>query len=245
MNQAAMQRKISDKEDIFVQRKSPSGTDSMQLIWSFYTIFFLILGNLIFAAGYAEEIRSDNLYKFAYSKMENGKKFPGYLITAQAGDSVTLDNQVFYPPGGPSVKLDVKNIGHLYFDSPQLKFIDKDKQYLLTLKVKVEGRQISGHWWQKRYGLWIRIYNVKSNEQTWCNIAGNGNTDQWVTMILPFRGARFAGDSTKLLIRCDQMSGTVWVQDPVIIELPDEIEMKRSFLLHNGQTVVGSHLTIQ
>lgn len=194
----------------------------------------------------AEETTAENLFKFGYSDMTDGSKpGGGYVISAAGEDSVTVDSKVFAPPKGPSVRLETKKLGDLCFDSPTMSFIEKDKQYLLTIKVKIDDMNTVGHWWEKRCGLWIYVYDTKNNVLTWCNFGGKGSTKGWVTMMLPFEGKRFADGTTKLLIRCRQMSGTIWVQDPTIIELPTGVKMDRSFILEDGSTVTGSHLTVK
>ena len=195
--------------------------------------------------GFAEDKASENLFKFGYEKMPDGSEPSGYIISAQDDDSVEVDAKIFAPPKGPSVRLEAKKFGYLALDSPPMKFIKKDKQYLATIKVKVKDMNIIGHWWTKRCGLWIRIFDTKSNVQTWCNLGGEGSTEGWVTVMLPFSGKKFANGSTRLLIRCEKMTGTVWVQDPVIVELPGGKKMKRSFLLADGKTITSSHLTVK
>ena len=186
-----------------------------------------------------------NLFVHGFSGLAAGEVPARYLTLIEGEDSVAADDEVFFGDRGPSVRMESKTFGELNLDSPFLEFMEAGKSYLLTLKVKVNDMRLKGHWWTERCGFWVRVYDTKSDKQTWCNLGGNGSTDGWVTVMLPFKHDELAHGTYRLLFRCKDMTGMVWIQDPVVIEIPEGVDMERSFVLSDGRTVVGSHLTLK
>ena len=79
---------------------------------------------------------------------------------------------------------------------------------------------------------------------SWLAIHGNGTTDGWVTGMCVFDTDTSKIPEEKLpdvwksgiRLCCKKMTGTVWFQNPSIVELPDSVKMKSHFILNDGST---------
>ncbi|GAH06732.1 unnamed protein product, partial [marine sediment metagenome] len=92
--------------------------------------------------------------------------------------------------------------------------------------------------------LVIYVYG-QNNAHTWITIHGKGSTDEWVTVMLPFDTSKKPDLSlSRIMLRCYKISGTVWLQNPAIVELPASADMKSGFILKDG-SIVSGHLVIK
>jgi hypothetical protein len=95
-------------------------------------------------------------------------------------------------------------------------------------------------------GILMYVHSASGPGHQWAAVAGEGNTDGWVTVMLPFDTAVQTDlKSARIFLRCQELSGTVWFQDPVLIEAPAGFHMQPHFILENGETVSSNLLILK
>lgn len=220
------------------------------LTYAIITLLILV-SNVVFAE---EEnvISAENLLKYTFQDTNKDGIPDGYKIVkgkAEGNEAaeVTYDETVFNGEKGPSIKMYLPEKGYLAVDLKNLFRLKKGKQYLFAVDVKIKDMKVEGKWYTKKAIRALMIYVYGSNgKHAWLAITGNGSTKGWVTVMLPFNTEKIPGLATsRVLIRCNNMSGTVWIQNPSIVELPDGTDMKSHFLLSDGSVYSTNPLRLK
>jgi len=145
------------------------------------------------------------------------------------------------------VKAQIPREASVYIDSAKRTRLDADADYLLTVQVKVDDLRYTGNWYKKPAGIRIYAYGLK-DKHTWLAIHGEGNTDGWVTGVLPFpqnEDVRQQFAAPNVLLRCYNMTGTVRFREPMILKQPPGAKVQRSFQREDGTHVFGGQLQLR
>ena len=213
---------------------------------SYVVILMLILlgTNMLFAD--EEKIETDNLLKYVFQDVDKDGMPDGYTFKKRKGGktaTISYDNKVFFGKKGPSLKITLLQEGDMYLSSPMLKNLQPGKQYLFTMNVKIKDMHITGKWYNTgAHRCFITYIFGDGKTLAWMAFHDNGSTDDWVTIMCPFK---FSEGNVRLSLRCKNMSGTVWIQNPTILELAGGMEMDRHFMLKDGSVIKGLHFTIK
>lgn len=215
------------------------------------TTLLILVSGMVFAE---EEniISAENLLGFVFQDTNKDGVPDGYKISKGKAEgnetaTVTYDEKVFNGEKGPSIKMYLPQEGYLAVDLKNLLKLKKDKQYLFTVDVKIKDMKIEGKWRTKKIirAMMFYVYSSKG-KHSWLAITGNGSTKGWVTVMMPFNTRKYPQFvASRVLLRCNTMSGTVWLQNPTIVELPDGADMKSHFLLSDGSVYSTNPLRLK
>ena len=203
------------------------------------------------AEGVAKDRPAENLLLLNLSDGKEGDFPSGFKITSGQGaeGKVHLDYKVFVGIAGPSIRFDLSEKGNLWLDASAPLQLETARKYLFSVRVKVRDMFPGGPCTDNlgvTRGVLIYVHSVIKPTYTFAGIIGNGNTEGWVTAMLPFdTGANPDLVQAKIFLRCYDLSGTVWFQDPVLIEQPDGFQMKAQFVQENGDVVSGNLLKLK
>jgi hypothetical protein len=197
-----------------------------------------------------EPAKSDNLLKYTLTDSGDGKTPQGYTVnTAEGGKeaSVSFDNSVYIGKKGPSLKVDIAKTGSVFFDYSSFLPLEKGKKYLLTVSIKIKDLHLDGveanNIGMVR-GVMVYVYSA-SGKHSWEAISGNGSTKGWVTMLLPFDTAKVPELATsRVFFRCLNIAGTVWFQNPSVVELPEGSDVQAQFIQEDGTVLPGGLLKL-
>lgn len=117
-----------------------------------------------------------------------------------------------------------------------------DRQYLLVVQMNIEDMYTLGHWFYRPAGIRISATGA-GRGRTYLCVRGNGDTDGWVTAILPLP-ARTAESDCGISLQCHNMIGKVRFRNPMIIPLPPRVEAESCFKLPDGYHSFGATLAI-
>lgn len=208
-------------------------------------IFVLIglVSSMLFADD--QQAVTDNLLKFTFQDADKDGIPDGYSVKKKNAETATVvyDKTVSYKGKGSSVKITLPQEGTVRLDMFKwIKDLQPDKEYLFSMNVKIKDMLINGKWYKKGADRCFIAY-IFGNSKTlaWMALHDNGSTDGWVTIMCPFR---FSKGNIRISLRCKKMSGTVWIQNPTILELAEGIDMDRHFILEDGSVIKGQHYKI-
>lgn len=181
---------------------------------------------------------TDNLLKFTFQDANNDSIPDGYYVKKKNAETATVvyDKTVSYKGKGSSVKITLPQEGTVRLDMfKRIKDLQPDKEYLFIMNVKIKDMHINGKWYTDKGATrcFIAYLQRSKGSNAWMAIAGNGSTDGWVTIMCPFTPK----GNLRILLRCEKMSGTIWLQNPAIIELAKGMAMKRHFILKDGSVI--------
>lgn len=192
---------------------------------------------------------SSNLIPLSLSEGKEGEFPPGFKEDASNQDKVHLDYKVFTGKRGPSMRVDLPKTGAVCLDLQSPVRLDDDTKYLFSVLVKVKDLVLDGPCSNEKgmvRGILMYVYSASGHGHQWAAVVGAGHTDGWVTVMLPFDTAvQTELKSMRIFLRCQELSGTVWFQDPVVIEAPAGFQMQPHFILENGETVPSNLLNLK
>lgn len=124
--------------------------------------------------------------------------------------------------------------------------LDAEKDYMLVLELKVEDMFYTGSWFRRPAAINFGVYGT-AGKHVWMAVHGEGDTDGWVTAVLPFppEEDRSNYERYRVLIRCNNMTGTVYFRNPMIIERPSLLGDDRFFEREDGSIVKGNQLQLR
>jgi hypothetical protein len=156
----------------------------------------------------------------------------GYNNRKEGTISVTKEKN------GYVVEMSLKKQGQCFLDTTRLLPLEKGKKYLFSVQVKIKNMEHAGK--DKFYGFVSYIYNSSTNKHTALRLTGTGSINEWATLSLPFDTIKQPQLAKgKLLMRAYNISGSIYLKKPVIIELPENVDMKPSLTLKDGKTFTG------
>ena len=204
-------------------------------------ILILFLFSTMFMTVFAEEEsnKAKNLLKHDFSKLgKNGLPvgFKAYLGKDKKG-TVSVSQE----DGVNVVKLERSEQGRIYFDNKKLN-LQANKKYVLTVQVKIKDQRYSG---KGMHFFYVCVYNTGNGKHIYNKIAGNGSTGGWLTVILPIdtiKNPKLVG--SKMLLRGYGIAGTYWLKNPMLVEIPSEVELKPHYILENNKTIPGAFLRL-
>jgi hypothetical protein len=194
---------------------------------------------------------SANMLPFDMRK-DDGTGLPkGFLVTdLKKNGKVTFDNEVTAGTSGPSVRVDLPEDGTVRVDTADAISLKTNTLYLFSVQIKAQkvspgGAAMNAGGCYER-GVFAYVHSATKAEYACSIIVGKGDTDGWVTLMLPFDTGKFpAFEKVRFLLRCIGISGTVWFQNPALVEMPDGFEIKPHFILSNGEIVPSTLLVLQ
>ena len=202
-------------------------------------ILFLFSAMLMTVFAEEESNKAKNLLKHDFSQLgKNGLPvgFKAYLGKDKKGIvSVSQED------GVNVVKLERPEQGRIYFDNKKLN-LQANKKYVLTVQVKIENQKYSG---KGIHFFYVCVYNTGNGKHIYNKIAGHGSTGGWLTVILPIdtiKNPKLVG--AKMLLRGYGVAGTYWLKNPMLVEIPSDVELKSHYILDNNKTIPGAFLRL-
>ncbi|NLE30232.1 MAG: hypothetical protein GX629_11255 [Phycisphaerae bacterium] len=196
------------------------------------------------------DLKPANLISSTFAKIEKNGLPAGWKVTVRgenarfAGVTVERDKK----PSQNVVRIQLRKEAGVCLDTAGPAQLVAGKRYLLVVQFKVDDMFFTGHWYHRPAGIWIYVYGT-NNKHTWMAVRGEGDTEGWVTALLPFppvNRKEDAGDfsRTNVILHCYNMVGTVRFRTPMIIEIPKGFDMEAQFEL-KGASVYGGNLTLK
>lgn len=199
------------------------------------------------AAGGAGMATDGNLLPYGFGDLDEDGLPTGWSVdvrgeNAEAARVTTSQDE----DGVTVVTVEMPREATVHLDTTERFRLDPTGDYMLVVQAKVEEMRYTGDWYRRPAGVRIYVYGTE-NEHTWLAIHGEGGTDGWVTAVLPFPPAdhreQFA--SSRVLLRCYNMTGTVSFRAPMILRQPQGIDVQRSFELEDGTQVPSARLQLR
>ena len=208
----------------------------------------LVLSLLVFGLRAVCSENAENLLSLTSS----GCEFPqGFKVHAGQEDMVHEDSKVFQGKAGPSIRFDLPERGNLWLDTSTAVQLEEGRKYLFSVRVKIQdmvpgGMNLTSKGVERGILMEVHSGDTSRNVSVWNAVVGTGSSEGWVTAMIPFdTNAKPDLAKVSIFLRCYDISGTVWFQDPVLIEVPDGFNMNQQFILENGDTVSGGILTLK
>lgn len=194
-----------------------------------------------------EAAANDNLLPYGFADLDEQGVPEGW--TVEIGGENAASATVTAAPGENDevvVTMAMPQEATVQLDTTQPVRLDPAGDYMLVVQVKVEEMRHTGDWYRRPAGLRIYVYGTE-NRHTWLAIHGEGSTDGWVTAVLPFplEESREQFASSRVLLRCYNMTGTVSFRNPMILRQPQGLEIQRSFELADGTRIAGAGLQLR
>ena len=192
----------------------------------------------VFAGDSVESAK--NLLKYDFSKLSKSGVPLGY--TFFPGKDKKGKISVSGAEGVNVVKLERSEQGRIFIDSAFLMDIKKNKKYVLTVQLKIENQKYTG---KGIHFFYVCAYNTGNNKHIYNKILGHGGSGGWMTVVLVIDTVKeplLAG--AKLLIRGYGVSGTYFLKKPMLVKIPNDIEVQSHYILENEKTVPGGLLRL-
>jgi hypothetical protein len=209
------------------------------LLKSLFLLFASALTAGVFATDETGAVK--NLLKHDFSKLGKNGIPIGYKITLnKAGKGKAT---VIQEAGGNIIKLELPEQGRAWLDSTFLLGMEKNRKYLFTIQIKIEDQKYTG---KGAHFFYVCAYNTGNNKHIYNKVMKQGSTDGWITVVRPIDTAKNPKQvGSRLFLRTYDMSGTYWLKNPMLIELPNDVEIKAHYILANDKTVSGALLRLK
>jgi len=146
------------------------------------------------------------------------------------------------PPANNAILMDIPKEATLLVETKAPVKLAPGKEYLLVVEMKIEDMHTIGHWFQRPTGIRIRATGVGGGGK-YLSVRGNGDTDDWVTAMLPLP-APAPGANCGISLQCHNMTGKIRFRNPMIIPVPPGVEAESCFILQDGYLSFGGTLAI-
>ncbi|MCF6176962.1 MAG: hypothetical protein L3J71_14475 [Victivallaceae bacterium] len=206
------------------------------------SLVLLFTGALVAGTFAADETGTvKNMLKHDFSKLGKDGLPVGYKVTfdkASKGKATVIQEA-----GVNIVKLELPEQGKAFLDSTFLLGMKKNRRYLFTIQLKIDNQAYTG---KGVHFFYACAYNTGNNKHIYNKVMQQGSTDGWITAVLPIDTAKrplLVG--AKLFLRSYYVSGTYWLKNPMLIELPKDVEIKAHYILANDETISGPLLRLK
>ncbi|MFA5646468.1 MAG: hypothetical protein WDA18_08995 [Candidatus Ratteibacteria bacterium] len=191
------------------------------------------------------EAKSNNLLPYNFDNL-NKKGLPADWHLKVSGDNpeAVKVSTVKDENGNILVKMEMEKEANVWMETSKEFQINPKDDYIFMVQVKVENISHFKDWYKGPAGVNIAVYGT-DNKHTWLAVYGKGDTDGWLTGILPLPyndEVRSYFTRSKILLRCRNMTGTVYFRNPMILKTP--LGAKRMFELENGEQIVNSYIRL-
>jgi hypothetical protein len=205
-------------------------------------ILMLFLCGCLSVTAFAKEEgeKAKNILKHDFSKLDSKGMPVGYKIyfsKESKGKATILQED-----GTNVIKLEIPEQGNGFISSSFLMDIKKNKKYVITAQLKIENQKYSG---KGMHFFYVCAYNTNNNKHIYNMIKGHGSTNGWMTVVLSVDTVKrplLAG--SKLFMRGYGVSGTYWLKNPMLVEIPNDVELKSHYILENNKTISGGFLRL-
>jgi hypothetical protein len=200
--------------------------------------FFGCLAVTAFAGEESEKVK--NLLKHDFAQLgSNGLPagYKAYFDEASKGKATVSQDD-----GVNVVKLEMPEIGKGFLDTSYLLDLKKNKKYVLTVQLKIENQKYTG---RGVHFFYVCAYNTSNGKHIYNKIVGHGSSGGWLTVVLPIDTAKrpkLVG--AKLFFRGYSVSGSYWLKNPMLVEIPNNVELKAHYILENNKTIPGGFLRL-
>ncbi|MBT7057463.1 MAG: hypothetical protein HN976_20390 [Lentisphaerae bacterium] len=192
--------------------------------------------------------RARNLLACRFEELDDNGLPAQYKITKKGPHAEqTVVSTEKDDSGHVVVKAEILREASVHIDSAKRTRLDPDADYFLTVQVRVDDMRYTGNWYKRPAGIRIYAYGL-NDKHTWLAIHGEGNTDGWVTGVLPFPHAEDVRQQLavpNVLLRCYNMTGTVRFREPMILKKPQGVQIQRAFEQGDGTQVFGGQLQLR
>lgn len=203
-------------------------------------LILLFFGTMLMTVLADEESgKAKNLLTHDFSKL--GKNGLPVGFKAYTGKDKKGTVSVSQEDGVNVVKLERSEQGRIYFDNKKLN-LQANKKYVLTVQVKIENQQYSG---KGMHFFYVCVYNTGNGKHIYNKIVGHGGTGGWLTVVLPIdtaKNPKLVG--ARMLLRGYGVAGTYWLKNPMLVEIPNDVELKAHYILENNKTIPGGFLRL-
>jgi hypothetical protein len=188
---------------------------------------------------------AENLLSSTFAQLERNGLPAGWKVSRHGENrqraKVTAERD--RKTGQTVMKIEIPREASVFLDTIHPAELDPKKEYLLLVQLKVEDMHYIGHWYYRPAGIRVEAYGM-NNKQRWLAVCGEGGTGGWVTAILPFLTSSDREEAEdlsrpKVLLRCNNMVGTVRFRSPMIVEKPAGVDAAGCFELEDGTQVFG------
>lgn len=204
-------------------------------------LILLFFGTMLMPAFAEEESnKAKNLLKHDFAKLSSNGLPVGYK--AYLGKDKKVKVSVSQEDGTNVVKLEIPEQGKGFLDSNYILNMKKNKKYVLTVQLKIENQKYSG---KGMHFFYVCVYNTGNGKHIYNKIVGHGSTGGWLTVVLPIDTAKkpkLVG--AKMLLRGYFVSGTYSLKNPMLVEIPNDVELKAHYILENNKTIPGGFLRL-
>ena len=181
-----------------------------------------------------------NQFKYSVTKDKNGDGYPdGYEHKNGPKETISLVNEA----DGKALQFNSNEIvKYVRLRSP-FQALKPATKYILTFDAKVSDLVTKKGKWPDGIRIWLR--NAKGGYR-FIGITGKGNTDSWVTAVLPFdTGADNDYTKIRVELQFSNMSGKVLIRNFVIKSVDAaNFPAERSFMV-GQKTIKGSVLKLK
>ena len=195
---------------------------------------------LMTALAQEESSKAKNLLKHDFSK--SGKNGLPVGFKVYPGKDKKVKVSVSQEDGVNVVKLEIPEQGKGFLDTNYILDLKKNKKYVLTIQLKIENQQYSG---KGMHFFYVCVYNTANGKHIYNKIVGHGGTGVWLTVVLPIdtaKNPKLVG--AKMLLRGYGVAGTYWLKNPMLVEIPNDVELKAHYILENNKTIPGGFLRL-
>lgn len=179
-----------------------------------------------------------NIFPFGFVSPDADEMLPDWDIrkSGDNADAVVISTSRD-EAGVAALKVDIPRTASVNIDTKQRMELKPDTDYFITVDLKVEGMHHTGAWYADQRGLWIYVFGGEKHKR-YTVVCGEGDTDGWVTAILPF-STRAVTAAPRVFFRCRTMTGTVYFRNPMLMENPGGMDLKNSFEMADGSLAVS------
>lgn len=136
--------------------------------------------------------------------------------------------------GGGELNIEAARQDTVYLDMDKPMILEKSK-YLFSIDIKAENVAQK----ENKRCLIVYIYG-NGDRHIWGAFQGSGSTKGWVNLLIPFDTNKDEHlDSIRLYIRCYDMSGILKFKNPMLVKLPESLNLKTQ-LRREDQTIIPS-----
>ena len=203
-------------------------------------ILFFFGAILMTVCAEEESNKAKNLLKHDFTKLGSDGlpvAYKVYFDKASKGKATVSQED-----GTNVVKLEMPESGKGFLDTNYVLDLKKNKKYVLTVQLKIENQKYSG---KGTHFFYVCAYNTSNGKHIYNKIVGHGSSRGWLTVVLPIDTAKrpkLVG--AKLFFRGYFVSGTYSLKNPMLVEIPNDVELKAHYILENNKTIPGGFLRL-
>lgn len=183
----------------------------------------------------AVTVERANLIPLNFEGIQIGDPPPGFSFRGGSGNGVRMEVPDNSPP---VIRVEMVEKDTFWLDFKSVIHLEQGRKYMFSVLVKtqdlsLDGSHVKRGGWR---GVMIYVYSAAGTRHAWALIAGHGDTDGWVNVLLPFDTAATPElADAKIYLRGYDLSGTIWFKDPVLFELPEGFDLAPHMVLPDGR----------